>query len=240
MISKAQINQNQLFLIIGGLIVVLFVIYLISPYLSLNKNLNNPNSNNIQETNIDVNSILGNLPPIGNPQAPIKIVEFGDFHCPYCAQVINNIYPFIENYLNEGKVVFYFRDFPLEAIHPFSKNVHLASRCANEQGKYWEFHKRVFADFIDKLGQKTGDKDYLFNLAKELNLDQKKFEDCYNSKKYEQDINKDYQDGLILGVEGTPSFYVNNLFIKGLDVKSLLQAINLQLTKINNSQINNQ
>ena len=229
MSNNNSFKKENFFLIILGIIVILFLIYFLGSF-NINKvNKVNVNENRIQETKIDVNNILGNLPPLGNPSAPIKIVEFGDFHCPYCAQVPDLVYKPLQQYIDNNLVVIYFRDFPLDQIHPFSRNVHLASRCANEQGKYWDFHKKALEDFKNGLGQKTGDRDYLFNLAKNLNLDENKFKECYESKKYENDINNDYIQGVQLGVQGTPGFFVNNLFIAGLDVESINKAVNLLL-----------
>lgn len=230
-------KKESIFLVILGIIVLTFIL----SFFSLNKNnlpnianvYNNQNNNErinnerIKQTNVDINQILGTLPPIGNPQAPIKIVEFGDFHCPFCAQVLEVVINNLKTYIDEGKVAIYFRDFPLDSIHPFSRNVHLASRCANEQGKYWDFHKKVFSDFLNGLGQKTGEKDYLLKLTKELNLNEENFKSCYESKKYEKEINEDYLQGIQLGVQGTPAFFVNNLFIAGLDPQSIMEAINI-------------
>lgn len=222
-------KKESIFLVLLGIIVFVFIL----SFLPINKfnNKFNKNNNNqsdrIIRTNVDVNQILGSLPPLGNPQAPIKIVEFGDFHCPFCANVQELVINNLLRYINENQVVFYFRDFPLDVIHPFSRNVHLASRCANEQGKYWEFHKKVFSDFLNGLGQKTGEKDYLIALAKELNLNEENFKSCYESRKYGKDINYDYLQGVQLGVQGTPSFFVNNLFIPGLDFPSIMEAVNI-------------
>ncbi|MCS7184066.1 MAG: DsbA family protein [Patescibacteria group bacterium] len=227
-IKKAQIKQENIFLIILGLIILFFVIYIFSDFKITRKNLDE----RIKVTNINVNEILGNLPPLGNPNAPIKIVEFGDFHCPFCAQVPEVIFNSFQNYIDNGMIVIYFRDFPLPT-HPFSYNTHLASRCANEQNKYWDFHKKVFQDFLNGLGQKTGEKDYLFNLAKSFNLDENKFKECYENKKYDRDIKNDYLQGTQLGVRGTPAFFVNNLFISGLDVQSINKAIDIEIEKLN-------
>ncbi|GIW66199.1 MAG: hypothetical protein KatS3mg095_0097 [Candidatus Parcubacteria bacterium] len=221
-------NQQNFFLIILSIIVILGTLYFFSDF-KINKNSQSNNEDRIKNLNIDVNSFIGTLPPLGNPNAPIKIIEFGDFHCPFCAQVPRVVLNNLQQYIDNNLIVFYFRDFPLDQIHPFSRNVHLASRCANEQGKYWEFHKKAFDDFINGLGQKTGDKDYLFNLAKSLSLDINKFEECYNNRKYENEINNDYNQGIQLGIQGTPSFLINNMFIQGLDTESINKAIGLLL-----------
>ncbi len=231
--KKAQIKEN-IFLVILGVIVLIFGLYFLSSFkIKTPANIGTVGESNerIKSTNIDVNQILGNLPPLGNPTAPVKIIEFADFHCPFCAQVPNTILTNIKPYIEQGLVAVYFRDFPLDAIHPFSRNVHLASRCANEQNKFWEFHDQVFSDFLSGMGQKTGDKDYLFSLAKKLSLDENKFKTCYETRKYEKEINNDYFQGVQLGIQGTPAFFVNNLFIAGLDPTSVFQAINIFLNK---------
>jgi protein-disulfide isomerase len=164
-----------------------------------------------QEVNLNVN--LGNLPPLGFEGAEVKIVEFGDFHCPFCALAYNYLYPELEKYISSQKVVFYFRDFPLEGLHPQAKKVHLASRCANEEGKYWEFHKEIYKEVFKAMNERrdyffTGSDEYLLNLASRLGLNEEKFKTCLQEKKYEADINKDLAEGNSYGVEGTPTFFI--------------------------------
>ncbi|MER3570138.1 MAG: hypothetical protein C4348_00795 [Patescibacteria group bacterium] len=206
-----QINLSVLFLILF----LALGIFLGSRYIKINRQTPQPKISSIEP---------GTLPPLGNPNAPVKVIEFGDFHCPFCFKAYKFIYPQLEKYINEGKIVFYFRDFPLQSIHPQSFNVHLASRCANEQGKYWEFHKQVFSDY-ETLGQNTGNEDYLFSLSEKLKLNSEQFKECYNSKKYLNDIQNDIQYGTNVGVEGTPTFFVNGKIVVGFDPNGLEKAI---------------
>jgi len=179
----------------------------------------------------------GDLPPLGDPSAPVKVIEFGDFHCPFCAWTAVEFYPQLEKYAKEGKVVFYFRDFPLEQLHPQAIKVHLASRCVNEQDsqKYWDFHKRVFLDYYQRRMQNneitfnTADETYLENLVKELNLDVKKFKDCLTSQKYKDQIIRDLKDGESLGVNGTPTFFVNGEMVVGANFEGLKLTIEKNL-----------
>jgi protein-disulfide isomerase len=167
----------------------------------------------------------GNLPPLGNPNAPIKIIEFGDFLCPFCAHAVTMLYPQIENLINEGKVVLYFRDF---VVHPQAMIIHNAARCANEQGKYWEFNKNAFQKFLN--GVDTSKKENLLGLAKELDLDLQSFEKCLDENRYNQEIQNDFQAGVSARVEGTPTFFINGQKVVGLNISKIMSTIN-QLNK---------
>ncbi|GBD34888.1 Disulfide bond formation protein D [bacterium HR35] len=226
------------YLYLAGLIAVLTIgFYFLGKNVSVLKNRpekNQGTSSIVQEVNFNVN--LGSLPPWGYEAAPIKIVEFGDFHCPFCALASNFLYPALEKYIKEEKVVFYFRDFPLTQIHPLALNVHLASRCADEQGKYWEFHKEIYKEVYSKVQENlpyfnTGEENYLVGLAEKLNLNKSKFEECFKNKKYESMVNKDISEGDGYGVNGTPTFFIikngKTYKIEGFVPQILSEFINL-------------
>jgi protein-disulfide isomerase len=197
-------------------IVIIGALVVISAYFLLTKT-QVPTSQRQQSVEVQT----GNLPPLGNPNAPIKIIEFGDFLCPFCARAVTNLYPQIENLINEGKVVLYFRDF---VVHPQAMIIHNAARCANEQGKYWEFNKNAFQKFLN--GVDTSKKENLLSLAKELNLDIPSFEKCLDENRYSQDIQNDFQAGVSAGVEGTPTFFINGQKVVGLDIPKVMSTIN--------------
>ena len=203
-------NKKQYLFIIGLIIFVTILVYFM---LSAKK----------QEI-FDVKT--GTLPPLGDPQANIKIIEFGDFLCPFCAKTITDLYPKINDFINNKKVVFYFRDF---VIHPQAIIIHNAARCANEQGKYWEFNKNIFQKFLN--GVKTFKKENLISLAKELNLDIQGFEKCLDENRYNKDIRNDFQDGVRAGVEATPTFFINGKKIVGLDINKIMSTINKLLNQ---------
>jgi len=203
------------------LTIFILVLILISSYFILTKIQISKNQNNNLVSSFSDKIQTGNLPPLGNPEAPIKIIEFGDFLCPFCAHAVTDLYPQIEGLINEGKVVLYFRDF---VVHPQAMIIHNAARCANEQGKYWEFNKSVFQKFLN--GVDTSKKENLLSLAKELNLDLQSFEKCLDENKYSQDIQNDFQTGVNVRVKGTPTFFINGEKVEGLNIPKVMSTIN--------------
>jgi protein-disulfide isomerase len=142
----------------------------------------------------------------GNPKAPVMIVEFSDYQCPYC----HNVEPTLKEVLAKygDKVSLSYRDFPLAAIHSQAEMAAEASRCALEQGRFWEYHDQLFT--ASKL-----DKDALIEYARNLKLDDKQFGSCLTSGKYKAEIDKDLQEGRKAGVSGTPGFFINGVALSG-------------------------
>jgi protein-disulfide isomerase len=196
-------------------IVIIAALVVISAYFLLTKTQIKSKEQQLVEVEI------GNLPPWGNPSAPIKIIEFGDFLCPFCARAVTDLYPRIENLINQGKVVFYFRDF---IVHDQAAIIHNAARCANEQGKYWEFNKNSLQKFLN--GVDISKKENLLNLAEELNLDLPSFEKCLDENRYSQDIQNDFQAGVSAGVRATPTFFINDQKVEGLNIPKIMSTIN--------------
>jgi protein-disulfide isomerase len=152
----------------------------------------------------------------GNPKAPVMIVEFSDYQCPYCHQVEPTVKEVLAKY--GDKVSLSYRDFPLTAIHSQAMISAEASRCALEQGKFWEYHDQLFT--ASKL-----EKNDLIEYARNLKLDDKQFESCLSSEKYKADIEKDEQAGRKAGVNGTPGFFVNGLEISGAKPKDDFERV---------------
>src|SRR6266404_8997933 len=142
----------------------------------------------------------------GNPKAPVMIVEFSDYQCPYCHSAEPTVKEVLAKY--GDKVSLSYRDFPLTSIHSQAQIAAVASRCALEQGKFWEYHDQLFT--ASKL-----EKDDLIGYARNLKLDDKQFESCLTSEKYKADIDKDEQAGRKAGVNGTPGFFINGLSLSG-------------------------
>jgi len=153
-----------------------------------------------------------NDPIIGNPDAPITIIEFSDFQCPFCARFYSQTLPLIfEEYIEPGKVKLVFRDFPIQSIHPNAVPASVASECANEQGKFKEMHDMLFENQNKWNNQETVNALSLFSqYATEIQLEQETFDSCLTSKKYIEEISKDLQDGQEYGVSGTPGFFIGN------------------------------
>src|SRR5712691_2465349 len=143
----------------------------------------------------------------GDPKAPVVIVEFSDFQCPYCQSVEPTLKKLLAKY--EGRVSLVYRDLPLREIHPQAQLAAEASRCAGEQGKFWEYHDSLFEN-QDKLNREG-----LLQQARKLKFDEKQFDSCLSSGKYKPQIEQERQLGLEAGVTGTPGFFINENLLTG-------------------------
>jgi len=156
---------------------------------------------------------LDDDPVKGNPDATVTIVEFSDFQCPFCKRFHETTMPLIqENYIDTGKVKFVYRDFPLPSIHPNGAiPAALASECADEQGMFWEYHDKLFENQKnwELLAAEDVAKEFKA-YSQELGLKTNQFNDCLNSEKYLDEVQKDYQDAVSYGITGTPGFFIGN------------------------------
>jgi len=153
----------------------------------------------------------------GAKEAPVTIVEFSDFQCPFCKNATATVKQVVERY--QGKVKWLFRDFPIPSLHPLAPKAHEAARCAAEQGKFWEYHDLLFEK---SPRQAPGD---LKQYAKDLKLDSATFAQCLDSGKQEAAVNRDVQDGARLGVTGTPTFFINGRQLVGAQPFTAFQKI---------------
>lgn len=145
-------------------------------------------------------------PSKGPKDAKVTIVEFSDFQCPYCSKGRATIDEVVKAYGDKVRVVF--RDFPLD-FHEHAEKAAEASHCADEQGKFWAMHDWMF-DHQDKL-----DVDHLKEAAKGLGLDSTQFDSCLSSGKYAKLVTDNLHAGSEAGVQGTPAFFINGIFISG-------------------------
>jgi protein-disulfide isomerase len=152
----------------------------------------------------------------GSPDSPIHIVEFSDFQCPYCRAEETTVKEVLAKYA--GRVLFSYRDFPLSNIHPEAQLAAEASRCAAEQGKYWEYHDRLFASRDLKP-------ENLKEQAKALGLDSKGFNVCLDGRKGKADVDRDLQEGRMGGFDGTPFFFINGIELFGAQPASEFEKI---------------
>ncbi|OIP58281.1 MAG: disulfide bond formation protein DsbA [Candidatus Levybacteria bacterium CG_4_10_14_0_2_um_filter_36_16] len=160
----------------------------------------------------------GKLPVNGKESAKITIVEFSDFQCPFCGRFYTDTLPQIrKDYIDTGKVKLYYRHFPLD-FHPAALPTAIASECANEQNKFWEFHDKVFNE-QDKISvqNQTQDqiKEQLKTWGQELGLNTSQFDSCLDSEKYKNNVTTDTADGKTAGTSGTPTFYINGTQLVG-------------------------
>ncbi|HET9946466.1 MAG TPA: DsbA family protein, partial [Patescibacteria group bacterium] len=170
-----------------------------------------------------VNVAVGHLPLMGNKDAKVTVVEFADFQCPFCKQWFTEVEStFVNDYVKTGKVKFYFRHYPfLGQESTFAAN---ASECANEQGRFWDFHDYLYQN----QGQEnsgTFAKDKLEADAATLGLNTAQFNSCLESDKYNSQVSADLADGQKAGVSGTPTVFVDGQPIVGAQPYSAFKAI---------------
>ena len=154
----------------------------------------------------------------------MTIVEFQDFHCPFCKRVQATIGELLARYGDKVKVVH--RDFPLDNLHPQARRGHEAARCANEQGKFWAYHDKLY----ENAPRATPDQ--LKAYAREVGLDLPAFEQCLASGKHRAAVQKDVEEGQRLGVTGTPSFFINGRQLTGAQpLEAFARAIDEELAR---------
>ena len=148
---------------------------------------------------------IGKSPRLGPENAPVQIVEFADYECQYCQKVHEDLAKLRRQFVDQVSVVF--KDFPLP-MHPLAAKAAEAARCAGAQGKFWEFHDFLFE--TKKLQTSR-----LKEEARELKLDGPRFDQCLESGEQTATVKKDSQEGQRLGLQGTPSFFINGHFMSG-------------------------
>jgi protein-disulfide isomerase len=146
-------------------------------------------------------------PSIGNPSAPVTLVEFSDFQCPFCQRVAPTLKKVRDTYGDKVRVVW--KDFPLTQIHPQAFKAGEAAHCAGEQGKYWEYHDRLFAN------QQALEPDDLKKYAADLGLDAAQFNACVDTSKYGERVREGVAEGSRLGINSTPTIYINGRMLSG-------------------------
>lgn len=158
-------------------------------------------------------------PAKGSATAPVTIIEFSDFECPFCARFYSQTLSQIEkNYIETGKVKFVYRDFPL-SFHPNAQKAAEAAECADEQGKFWELHDKIFDN------QQAIAVSNLKQYAQEIGLNTAQFNSCLDSGQMVSEVKKDFQDGQSYGVTGTPGFFINGIPVSGAQPYSVFEGI---------------
>ena len=155
----------------------------------------------------------GDDPILGDPDAKITMVIFGDFQCHFCKKLETEIKPIIiEEYVKTGKVKIIARDFPF--LGQASVLAASAANCAFEQNRYWEYSELLHSS---QTGHDPAPfvKESLSSFAQKLGLEEKKFNECLDSDKYLDEVKKDFDDGRALGVAGTPTSFINGEVLKG-------------------------
>jgi protein-disulfide isomerase len=156
-------------------------------------------------------------PAIGSPSAPVTLVEFSDFQCPFCQRVAPTLKQVQETYGDKVRVVW--KDFPLTQIHPQAFKAGEAAHCAADQGKFWEYHDRLFAN------QQALQPSDLKKHAADLGLDATTFASCLDSSKYGERVRDGVALGSRLGVNSTPTIYINGRVLSGAQPYETFAAV---------------
>lgn len=152
----------------------------------------------------------------GNDNADLTIVEYGDYQCPYCGAA----YPVLKELMKEfkGQVKFVFRNFPLSEMHPYARPAAIAAEAADLQGKFWEMHDVIYEN------QQSLNENFLFQLAEKIGLNLSQFKEDIQKPELEKKVDSDFESGIISGVNGTPSFFINGNKFNG-GAEDLLELV---------------
>lgn len=164
--------------------------------------------------------------PVTGPQnAPVTLIEFSDFQCPYCAQATPNIEAILRRYPSQLKLIF--KQFPLTDLHPQAELAALASVAAQRQGKFWQMHDALFASHRDLS------RSHILELAQQNGLDMKQFQQDLDSAAVRQVVERDMKDGEQAGVEGTPTMFINGQKFNGsLEPAEFGPVLDAELKKV--------
>lgn len=158
----------------------------------------------------------------GGHDSPVTIIEFSDFSCPYCKRAEQTLKQVMAKY--GEKVSLSYRDFPLVQIHPYAKTAAEAARCALEYGKFWEYHDLLFASSSEL------DLETLVDEARKIGIDEHQFGSCVMSGKHRSEVDRDIDDGLPAGVQTTPAFFINGVYLSGAQpIESFQKIIDQEL-----------
>ena len=152
-------------------------------------------------------AVTSDDPAQGSATAPVTVVEYSDFQCPFCGRVMPTLKELRTKYGDKMRLVW--KDFPLTQIHPQAFVAAQAGNCAREQGKFWEFHDKLFAN------QSALQPEFLKKYAADTGLDTAKFNQCLDTSKYEARVQEALGAGGRLGITSTPTLFVNGRMING-------------------------
>lgn len=176
------------------------------------------------------NMIRSHSPMTGKADAKVKIVEFGDFQCPACAAAAPNLEKLIDEYKGNDQVTFVWRHFPLKSIHQNAEISSEAAQAAADQGKFWEMYKVLYQQQT-QWAESPDPLDLLVSYAQQLGLDADKFRTAVSQKQYSDIINTDIKDGEGIGVNSTPSIFINGEKAPDYQYDTLKKKIEEELKK---------
>ena len=161
----------------------------------------------------------------GPSDASVTIIEFSDYQCPYCSRAESVVKQVLERYPDQ--VRFVYRHLPLESIHPQARAAAEAAVCAEDQGRFWEYHELLFAN------QQAISAAKLSELAEQVGLDEEAFASCTADDSTRQRVQRDISDAGAAGASGTPAFFVNGIPLSGVQpLEEFVELIDSELTRL--------
>ncbi len=206
---KAEGNFLAISILVAALIVAGTLIYVFGP-------ARGPVTDQEEETFIGEPPMIGDDYVLGEAGAPITIIEFGDYQCPFCGRFFSQTEPQIrEDYIKTGKAKLVYKD--LAFLGQESIDAALAANCAGEQNKFWEYHDLLFETEIKDGEENNGNlkRDLFLRLASQLGLGAGQFASCYDSRKYDDEVQGDLAEANNSSANATPTFFINNQIIQG-------------------------
>ncbi|MFB6158514.1 MAG: DsbA family protein [Candidatus Nanohalobium sp.] len=179
---------------------------------------------------IDMSKIdIEGEPALGDKDAPVTIVEYADYQCPFCRKYFTETFSKIkENYIDTGKVRYIYKDFPLPQLgHDNAIEMAEAANCAKDQGKYWEMHDKLYKEQNEISPRRTAkfDAKKIDQWAEEIGLNMSQYNQCMESDKYKSEVQQDRREGKTLGVSGTPTFFINGKKLVGAQPYSRFETV---------------
>jgi len=229
---KKSLNNFQKFLAVAVIIQVLLLLFVavkISAFSGSGVNIGNdvaiPSADTAQPSapiptpTVTMSELVDDDAVKGNINAPVTIVEFSDYECPFCERFYSQTFNQIDQkYIQTGKVKFIYRDFPL-SFHQNAQKAAEAAECAGEQNKYYEMNAKLFESGVD--GGVTTFKRY----AQDIGLNTAEFNICLDSDAMASEVQQDFLDGQRAGVQGTPAFFINGIEVSGAQPFSVFEQV---------------
>ena len=170
------------------------------------------------------NVAVGDYPPKGNANAKVTVIAFEDFRCPFCKKFNDEVMGQLQkDYIDTGKIKFYYRNY--QFLGPASVTAGNAGECANDQGKFWEFHDYMYKNQPSESDTSMYTSDSLSQIAGQLGMDASQFKQCMDSKKFDKNVSQDLADGQKAGTNATPTFYINGQQLVGAQPYTAFQTI---------------
>ncbi len=161
----------------------------------------------------------------GDPNAPVTMIEFSDYQCPFCLRHFQQTQPQLnEMYVVTGKVRYVFKNFPIRSIHPQAEPAAQAALCAGVQGKFWPMHDLLFERQSEWAGNEEAAQVFR-QLAQDIGLDMEEYNACWEAQPFREQIERELAEGAERGVSGTPAFFINDWFVSGAQDLSTFQAV---------------